>query len=159
LADRGFLFGSQLYLSAFFGHKQAAMRLLDLKKAAGMSETEFPVQHQLLPIEDDPVKTWEWIDREALSALRSGDIDHLRNIGLALLLTKHRALGILVGEPADHECPYDDDCLESDARHHLRVSGSCDRELRAFLRLNALPILRPLSNPPGSSWSWRPAYL
>jgi hypothetical protein len=88
--------GWLVYLSAFFGFKQAAMRLLDLKKAAGMLETEFPVRHQLLPIEDDPVKTWEWIDREALSALRSGDIGDLRNIGLALLLTKHRALGILV---------------------------------------------------------------
>ena len=89
-----------VYLSAFFGHKHAAMRLLELKKAAGMSEAEMSMQHQLLPIEDDPVKTWEWIDREALAALRSGKIDDLRSIGLALLLTKHRALGILV--PGHH---------------------------------------------------------
>jgi len=48
-----------VYLSAFFGHKQAAIRLLGLNKATGMSETELPAKHQLLPIEDNPVKTWE----------------------------------------------------------------------------------------------------
>jgi SEC-C motif len=91
---------SLIFLSAFYGRKGAVARLLELRKKA-MAECNIPdmrldATYQLLPIEDDPVKSWEWIDAQALSVLDSEDVDDLRQFALAVLLTKHRALGILL---------------------------------------------------------------
>jgi len=91
---------SLLFLSAFYGRKGAVARLLELRRGA-MAQCNVPdlrldTIHQLLPIEADPLKSWEWIDKEALSVLESGDEDDLRQLAYALLLTKHRALALLV---------------------------------------------------------------
>jgi hypothetical protein len=87
---------SLVFLSAFYGRKDAFTRLIALRRDAGIPDTELSTTYRLLPIEDDPVKSWEWIDSETMSVLRSGDVDDLRNFALGLLLTKHRALGILL---------------------------------------------------------------
>src|SRR5207249_1882553 len=62
---------SLLFLSAFYGRKRAVARLLELRRGA-MAHCNVPDLRldpilQLLPIEDDPVKSWEWIDKTALS--------------------------------------------------------------------------------------------
>jgi hypothetical protein len=91
---------SLTFLSAFYGRKGAVARLLELRKKAlvecNVPDMRLDTTYQLLPIEDDPVKSWEWIDNEAFSILESGDVDDLRLFVLAFLLTKHRALGILL---------------------------------------------------------------
>jgi hypothetical protein len=91
---------SLLFLSAFYGRRQVTARLLDLRKRAlleiNVQDMRLDTMHQLLPIDHDPVKSWEWIDSAALSALESGDPDDLRQLAYAVLISRHKALGILL---------------------------------------------------------------
>ncbi len=81
---------------AFYGCCNAFQRVLEVRRKAGVTDTTLDMMYQLAPIQDDPVKSWDWLDDEALSVIRSGDPDDLRQLALALLLTKHQPLGILL---------------------------------------------------------------
>ena len=111
---------------AFYGRKDAFRRVLEVSRKAGVPDTTLDTMYELAPIEDDPVKSWEWLDNEALSVLRSGDPDHLRQLAFALLLTKHQPLGILLARGVipllsspDAASPLIDYVLE--ARRHLTL--------------------------------------
>jgi hypothetical protein len=86
--------------AAFYGHSDASRRLINLKQEAvrsiGITNHELEPMQQLIPLENDPVKTLEWIDNNALSALESGDVNDLHAIAHAAMMTKHRAFGILL---------------------------------------------------------------
>ena len=82
--------------SVFAGHKDAALRLMQLRKAAGFTDDELPPVFQFFPIDGDPAKSWEWIDRQALNAVKSGQANDLRSLANGVLLSKHLALGVLL---------------------------------------------------------------
>ncbi len=81
---------------AFYGRSNAFQRVLEVRRKAGVADTTLDMTYQLALIQDDPVKSWDWLDDEALSVIRSGDPDDLRQLAFALLLTKHQPVGILL---------------------------------------------------------------
>ena len=84
--------------SAFFGRKDVSVRLLRQLGESGPQEC-VPMQ-RLLESEDDPAKMLECLDDLALAGLNlksADDMDKLYYLAFGLMMTKHRALGLLVG--------------------------------------------------------------
>jgi hypothetical protein len=98
--ERGGLWKEVMFMATRAGHKDSIRRLAKVYPDPVKLQDEIYTGAALLLAEDNPAELLKLLDECTASAVQKNSPDELRGISLALMYSRFRALGILVGRGA-----------------------------------------------------------